>query len=96
MSAPRLRLATRAIVVDDAERVLLVRFDFGDVMLRTDRHRAERPRMGVRHPLVIHRHVEETGGAERFALGLDLLEVPAERFLPLIQAEDRLERRRPC
>ena len=30
MSTARLRLATRAIVVDEVERVLLVRFDFGD------------------------------------------------------------------
>lgn len=30
MSEPRLRRAARALVVDDDERVLLVRFDFGD------------------------------------------------------------------
>ena len=30
MSHPRLRRATRAIVVDESDRILLVRFDFGD------------------------------------------------------------------
>ena len=51
--------------------------------------------MSVGHALVIHRHVEEPGGAERLAVRLDLLQVPAERFLPLVDAENRLERRRP-
>ena len=50
--------------------------------------------MGVGDALVIHRHVEEAGGAERLAGGLDLLQVPAKGFLPLVEAEDRLERRR--
>ena len=72
------------------------RFDFGDVVLGTDGHGTERPRMSVRHPLVIHRHVEEAGGAERLAGRLDLLQVAAKRFLPLIDAENRLERRRPA
>jgi 8-oxo-dGTP diphosphatase len=30
VSEPRLRVATRALVLDEADRVLLVRFDFGD------------------------------------------------------------------
>lgn len=30
MSEPRLRSATRAVVLDDSDRILLVRFDFGD------------------------------------------------------------------
>ena len=75
-------------------QAIAVRFDFGDVVVGTNRHRAERPRVSVRHALVIHRHVEEAGGAERLAGRLDLLQVAAKRFLPLVDAENRLERRR--
>ena len=69
-------------------------FDFGDVVFGTDHHRTERPRMRVGHPLVIHRHVEEAGGAQRLAGRLDLLQVAAKRFLPLVDAENRLKRGR--
>src|SRR5438105_12972284 len=68
-------------------------FEFGDVVVGTDRHRTERPRMSVRDPLVVHRDVEEAGGAERLAGRLDFLQMAAKRFLPLVEAENRLARR---
>ena len=78
-----------------SREAIAVRFDFGHVVVGTDRDRAERPRVSVGHALVIHRHVEESRRAERLAGRLDFLQMAAERFLPLVEAEDRLERRRP-
>ncbi len=57
---------------------MTVRFDFGHVVVGTDGHRTERSRMSVRDALVVHRHVEEAGGAERFAGWLDFFQVPAK------------------
>ena len=70
-----------------------VRIDFGHVVRRADRHRAERPRVRVGDALVIHRDVEKSRRAERLARRLDFLQMAAERFLALVEAEDRLERR---
>ena len=74
---------------------IAVRFDFGHVVVGTDRHRAERPRVSVGHALVIHRHVEEPGRAQRLA-GRLFLQMAAERFLPLVDAEHGLERGGPA
>ena len=71
-----------------------VRFNLGDVVVGTDRHRAQWPRVCVGGSLVIHRDVEESGGAERLARRFDLFQMAAKRFLPLVDAEDRLECRR--
>ena len=48
--------------------------------------------MSVGYALVIHRHVEESRRAERLAGRFDFLEMAAERLLPFVEAEDRLER----
>ena len=71
-----------------------VLLDFRHVVIGTDRHGTERPRMRVGHALVVHRDVEEARRAERLAGRLDFFQMPAERFLPLVDAEDRLKRRR--
>ena len=54
---------------------IAVRFDFSDVVIGTDGHRTERPRMSVGRALVIHGHVEESRRAERLAGGLDFLQM---------------------
>ena len=56
-----------------------VGLDFGDVVVGTNHHGAERPRVRVGHALVIHRHVEEPGGAERLAVRLDLFQVSSRQ-----------------
>ena len=61
-----------------SREAIAVRFDFGHVVVGTDRHRAERPRVSVGHALVIHRHVEESRRAERLAGRLDFLQMAAE------------------
>ena len=67
MSAPRLRLATRAIVVDDRERILLVRFDFGDRIVWAT------PGGGIEHgetdDAALRRELLEEAGLEGFELG---------------------------
>ena len=50
--------------------------------------------MRVGHRLVIHRHIEEAGSAQRLAGGFNLLEMAAKRFLTLVDAENRLKRGR--
>src|SRR5262249_9624667 len=75
--------------------LIAVRFDLRDVMVWTDRDRTERTRVRVGGALVIHRDVEEPCRAVRLAGRLDLLEMTAKRLLALVQAEDRLEQRRP-
>ena len=72
-------------------QTIAIRFDFGDVVVRTDRDRAQRPRMRVGYALVVHRHVEEAGGTERLASWFDLLQVATKRLLALVEAEDCLE-----
>ena len=67
MSEPRLRRATRAIVLDEADRILLVCFDFGDRVVwatpgggiedgETDEH-------------ALRRELEEEAGLDDFELG---------------------------
>ena len=67
MSEPRLRLATRAIVIDEAERILLVRFDFGDrVVWATPGGGIED---GESDEQAIRRELEEEAGLLDFDLG---------------------------
>ena len=65
-----------------------------DPVLRAHHDRAERDEVGVGRPPVVHGDGEEPGGAERLGVRGDLLEVPAERLLALVDAEHRLEPRR--
>jgi hypothetical protein len=65
--------------------------DFRDVMIRTDCDRAQWPRMSISDALVVNRHIEEAGGAERFTGWLNLLEMSAKGLFPLVEAENRLE-----
>ena len=67
MSAPRLRLATRAIVFDEVERVLLVRFDFGDrIVWATPGGGIEE---GETDAAALRRELLEEAGLEGFELG---------------------------
>src|SRR5690606_7067460 len=68
---------------------------FGHVMLWLDHHRAQRRVMGVRGTAVIHGHGEEAGRPKRLAIGGDLLQVPAERSLALVETTDQLTARPP-
>ena len=61
-----------------SREAIAVRFDFGHIVVGTDRDRAERPRVSVGHALVIHRHIEESRRAERLAGRLDFLQMAAE------------------
>jgi ADP-ribose pyrophosphatase YjhB (NUDIX family) len=67
MNEPRLRRATRAIVLDDADRVLLVRFDFGDRVVWAA------PGGGIEpdesEEAAIRRELAEEAGLDRFELG---------------------------
>ena len=74
-------------------QTIAIRLDFGHVVMRTDRNRAERPRMSVRDALVVHRHIEEAGGAERLARRFDLLQMATKGLLAFVDAEDCLEGR---
>lgn len=67
MSEPRLRLATRAIVLDPEDRILLVRFDFGDrVVWATPGGGIEE---GETDERAIRRELLEEAGLEEFGLG---------------------------
>jgi 8-oxo-dGTP diphosphatase len=67
MSEPRLRPATRAVVVDDADRVLLVRFDFGDrVVWATPGGGIEE---GESDEEALRRELGEEAGLDSFELG---------------------------
>lgn len=67
MSEPRLRRATRAVVLDDDDHVLLVRFDFGDrVVWATPGGGIE---MGESDEHAIRRELVEEAGLEDFELG---------------------------
>src|SRR5204863_5876853 len=80
--------ATRAF-----DETIAIRLDFGHVVIRTDRDRAERPGMSVRYAFVVHRHVEEAGSAERLARWFDLLQMATKGLLAFVDAEDCLEGR---
>jgi 8-oxo-dGTP diphosphatase len=67
VSQPRLRRATRAVVLDDSDRVLLVRFDFGDrVVWATPGGGIED---GESDEHAIRRELVEEAGLEDFELG---------------------------
>ena len=67
MSESRLRRATRAVVLDNDERVLLVRFDFGDrVVWATPGGGIEE---GESDEHAIRRELAEEAGLEGFELG---------------------------
>jgi ADP-ribose pyrophosphatase YjhB (NUDIX family) len=67
MSELRLRRATRAVVLDDDDRVLLVRFDFGDrVVWATPGGGIEE---GESDEHAIRRELAEEAGLEGFELG---------------------------
>lgn len=67
VSEPRLRRATRAVVLDDADRVLLVRFDFDDrVVWATPGGGIEE---GESDEHAIRRELMEETGLEDFELG---------------------------
>src|SRR4051794_10997621 len=50
--------------------------------------------MSIEHAPIVHRHSEESGNSERFALGGDFFQVAAEGFFALAQAGDDLKLRR--
>src|SRR5262245_61488669 len=64
-----------------------------DVVSRPNRNRAERDEVSVGGAAIVYRHSEEPGGPECFAVRRSLLEVPAERFLTLVDAGDDLKAR---
>lgn len=67
MNAPRLRLAARALVVDEVDRVLLVRFDFGDrIVWATPGGGIEE---GETDDAALRRELREEAGLEGFELG---------------------------
>ena len=59
-----------------------------------DHDRAKGHEVRIGRPAIVHRDREEAGRAEGLGVGGELLEVPAERLLALVDAEDRLEPRR--
>ncbi len=67
MSDPRLRLATRAIVLDPCDRILLVRFDFGDRVVWATPGGGIEPGETDEHAL--RRELAEEAGLEGFELG---------------------------
>ena len=67
MSSPRLRSAARAIVLDESDRALLVRFDFGDrVVWATPGGGLEE---GEGDEEALRRELAEEAGLESFELG---------------------------
>ena len=66
---------------------------FRNVVLRLDDHRAERGIVGVCGAAVVQRHGKEADATKCFAVRRDLLQMPAQRFLALVDAADDLKRR---
>ena len=67
VTEPHLRLATRAIVLDPCDRILLVRFDFGDrVVWATPGGGIEE---GETDERAVRRELAEEAGLEEFELG---------------------------
>ena len=62
-----------------------------DPVLRLHHDRAQRDEIRRRRSAVIHGHAEETRGAKRLGGRCGLLDMTPDRFLPFIDAEDRLE-----
>ena len=67
MSAERLRLAARAVVLDEADRLLLVRFDFGDRLVWATPGGGIEEGESDEHAL--RRELVEEAGLEGFELG---------------------------
>jgi ADP-ribose pyrophosphatase YjhB (NUDIX family) len=68
VSAERLRSAVRALVLDEADRILLVRFDFGDrIVWATPGGGVEE---GESDEHALRRELQEEAGLEGFELGL--------------------------
>ena len=74
---------------------MLVVFDdfLAHPMLRPNDDRAERTEVGVRRAAIIHRHAVEAGGAERFHVGRDFFQMPAERFFAFVETANELKSR---
>src|SRR5207245_4210951 len=64
---------------------------FPHVMLRLDDERAQRDVVGIDRATIVHGDREETGERRRLAVGINLLQVPTERFLALIEAAANLK-----
>ena len=67
MSAERLRTAARSVVLDDADRILLVRFDFGDRLVWATPGGGIEEGESDEHAL--RRELVEEAGLEDFELG---------------------------
>jgi 8-oxo-dGTP pyrophosphatase MutT (NUDIX family) len=67
VTEPRLRVAARAIVLDEADRVLLVRFDFGDRVIWAAPGGGIEPDESDERAL--RRELAEEAGLEEFELG---------------------------
>jgi len=64
--------------------------DFANFVRRGDHHRAERRDLAVVQSPPVHRHPEEARRAQRLDLGVQFLQMAADAFLPVIDAEDDL------
>src|SRR5215475_12819182 len=72
-------------------KAIRLQLRFFDIVLGTDRGRAERPRMRVCRALVIHGHIEETGRTQGFRCRLHFFQVAPDGFFTLVETEHGLE-----